>query len=940
MAKVYMQIAGVPKNYPTMPFGRQLDYRNQVADFQATARKTYLDSKGRSVAAAIKEFLRSTPKPTEWYAVDNTRPGWKDDSVQIFYKTAERNPGQSIQARLRRMGATNYEAELLSEIIALEVLPRGLTTSDLKTRLADFRQERGMIDARTRELKMLRERGPGFRHENPVAYGTGEFFVESVTDGRSHGSYNTITEARKVAKMASYSEPIRINAKGTSRIERWTMGSQTSKPGLTGYKRNGGSVATSSNPDFDPWVLYQPSTGQLYRAHGDYGALYEFPTAQQGKAVADIINRQKGYSGITKLQVKRRSVAMKAKRTKRNPSGSGQYYIDHDPDPHTLAVAKRRAKSYAKETGRVVYIWKDGMPVGKSDGGKPVTMSKRNAASILLRRANPAGEYDEYVNASGQRLRGIPKTWPNHKVWSEGKALAKRRGTAVYVRGPMRPNMTLIALGPASKSNPARRRNGDTEVRELELYADNTSELNRQRESILKNLATKVAQGKYKSGPAQKLWRYWVDAAAQRYNKEFGGGGGTSFGPFSVADRNAVAAIFRDHYEPELLRGDYLYYAPKKYGGAARAVNPKGGKRNPKSTFKSVAIGSVFNFDHSGLPLSSGIARGPWIKLSARTYKHVDGGPTHRVGSINARVVESGSNGRAKNPPRRQLKDDAAVILRDLGLNTTVDYHTLPSSKVDEILAVARQYKYTKSKGAPGSKARMFLEYLQRTARGRSKRNPDWKPGYEVLTEGGMLIRFTPTITAARAEAKRYSMMGSRAIIFKNGNERVETWEHGAKLKKSKRNPARKLSKSNRKGTVHRRDRYVVEVGGVPAWVGRLKSDADRAWRKLDAAGHKSVNIIKAKVTKVIKDGWRKAYKSAARKVGASKNPAGGVSYFAKAANEKSVYSLGGVALNRAIADATALAKRKDADVTLYRAKWKADGSVGRKTRVRTIRLV
>jgi len=35
----------------------------------------------------------------------------------------------------------------------------------------------------------------------------------------------------------------------------------------------------------------------------------------------------------------------------------------------------------------------------------------------------------------------------------------------------------------------------------------------------------------------------------------------------------------------------------------------------------------------------SGIARGPWIKISARKYKHADSGMTCLVGSINAKVM-------------------------------------------------------------------------------------------------------------------------------------------------------------------------------------------------------------------------------------------------------------------------------------------------------------
>lgn len=130
------------------------------------------------------------------------------------------------------------------------------------------------------------------------------------------------------------------------------------------------------------------------------------------------------------------------------------------------------------------------------------------------------------------------------------------------------------------RSNPggtmSRRRNGAIEQTELELFADSTSSLNRQRESILKNLTTKEAQGKYNAAKAAKLWQYWVDAAAKQYNKEFGSGTlSLKDAPFTAADRRAVAKTFEQNYRDALKSGEYLHYAPKKYGGRARAVNPR-----------------------------------------------------------------------------------------------------------------------------------------------------------------------------------------------------------------------------------------------------------------------------------------------------------------------------------------------------------------------------
>ena len=61
--------------------------------------------------------------------------------------------------------------------------------------------------------------------------------------------------------------------------------------------------------------------------------------------------------------------------------------------------------------------------------------------------------------------------------------------------------------------------------------------------------------------------------------------------------------------------------------------------------FRDLSVGSHFVFSGEVEFPYSGIAKGPWIKRSSRTYQHVSGsyGPmrenlTFKVGSINAQV--------------------------------------------------------------------------------------------------------------------------------------------------------------------------------------------------------------------------------------------------------------------------------------------------------------
>lgn len=78
----------------------------------------------------------------------------------------------------------------------------------------------------------------------------------------------------------------------------------------------------------------------------------------------------------------------------------------------------------------------------------------------------------------------------------------------------------------------------------------------------------------------------------------------------------------------------------------------------------------------------------------------------------------------AKNPRGKKLKLDSAAaarILNMLGIARGEDFHTLSSSKVDQLLAEAKGYGYQKPKSASGSKGRYFHAHLQRLA---ARKNP------------------------------------------------------------------------------------------------------------------------------------------------------------------------------------------------------------------------
>jgi hypothetical protein len=92
---------------------------------------------------------------------------------------------------------------------------------------------------------------------------------------------------------------------------------------------------------------------------------------------------------------------------------------------------------------------------------------------------------------------------------------------------------------------------------EIQLYADNDSQLYYQRRKpILINLSKKHKKGQYDIDKAAKLWRYYIDAAMQKYQKEFGGKGSWS-NLLSVADRKVLANDYAINTLEEFELGNY-----------------------------------------------------------------------------------------------------------------------------------------------------------------------------------------------------------------------------------------------------------------------------------------------------------------------------------------------------------------------------------------------
>lgn len=102
-------------------------------------------------------------------------------------------------------------------------------------------------------------------------------------------------------------------------------------------------------------------------------------------------------------------------------------------------------------------------------------------------------------------------------------------------------------------------------AQELKLFTENDGDLYRQQTtSILNNLATKKASGKYNHDLAVKIFMYLAESGAKKYAKEFGSVWNLMF---PVSTRKMVATEWRDEFEVEYANGSYDHLLPKKYQG-------------------------------------------------------------------------------------------------------------------------------------------------------------------------------------------------------------------------------------------------------------------------------------------------------------------------------------------------------------------------------------
>jgi hypothetical protein len=81
-----IKIKNIPKDFNSLPFGRQIEYNSIFSAWKKEAESTHVGCKHKASLSAVRRFLKEV-KPKEYYARWQKDTNYsKADSVEVFYK--------------------------------------------------------------------------------------------------------------------------------------------------------------------------------------------------------------------------------------------------------------------------------------------------------------------------------------------------------------------------------------------------------------------------------------------------------------------------------------------------------------------------------------------------------------------------------------------------------------------------------------------------------------------------------------------------------------------------------------------------------------------------------------------------------------------------------------------------------------------------------------
>jgi len=201
---------------------------------------------------------------------------------------------------------------------------------------------------------------------------------------------------------------------------------------------------------------------------------------------------------------------------------------------------------------RIADTYDQALKYAKKFGGKKFH-NKQYGGGIVIQSYNiseDAKRINEIVNSKIGSVKKKTKKSPVKKAKKVNvKEYLKKRGLRMP-HGYETTKRVRITGTPPYKNPDA--------VREIQLYADNNSQLYFSRKlPILKNLQKKYKKGTFDVNKASKLWRYYIDDAMQRYHKEFGNRG-KWYDMINTTDRQLLANEYAEDTLNEFEMGNFV----------------------------------------------------------------------------------------------------------------------------------------------------------------------------------------------------------------------------------------------------------------------------------------------------------------------------------------------------------------------------------------------
>lgn len=320
----------------------------------------------------------------------------------------------------------------------------------------------------------------------------------------------------------------------------------------------------------------------------------------------------------------------------------------------------------------------------------------------------------------------------------------------------------MAAQGRACQCNPRKSQVDHVAATELLLYADNTRELYRQKVGIEKNLEKMYKKGTYDAKKAPKAWLHWMDAAAKRYHKEFGGMGRWS-DMFNKSTREAAAKEAAENWEAEAALGNFQNPAPRPGTmTAARAVKhveqlAKRRRAYRKQAGVRRATRAASNPHDKSL---GGIAATFRAKRAAIQAK--------RSAARTAKNFRAAAIAKKKNSP---LARSNAEALRELIALYSAEGLSLPERQ--RVAGLIRQYSAASAKDTEGNPHKVGATTCRRCGEHTATFGDGGKTYHDVHTDDiGLPCKMSGRLLPSRARRNPAHTPGGKA-------ERASEWAKG-----------------------------------------------------------------------------------------------------------------------------------------------------------------